>query len=410
MIFQSVKMAWKSILSNKTRAFLTMLGIIIGVMALVVLVSLVTSATNSVEEQIRSMGNDMLTVSVRDDGGRPLKLADLEKFAENDSIGMIAPVAQSSGSVKNGSETIDVSVTGTNNAYFAIEDNELESGRFIMKPDLDNNSYVVVLSHESAAKFYGETGADTAVGSEMTMDGIKYLIVGVLAEDDSMMSGFMDNYSVYIPITVAQRLSSSSSGMESGGASSDITTFYATAKNTEDIDNAEAWLNTSLLSHFSGDEDAFYLQNMDTLSDTMSEVTDTFALLLGGIGAISLLVGGIGIMNVMLVSVTERTREIGIRKAIGARRRSIMSQFLIEALVICLIGCAIGIALSGLILWIINSLGAGNGLLGADTTFTFSGGVVLVAVLFSTLIGIVFGLYPAGKAAKMRPIEALRYE
>jgi putative ABC transport system permease protein len=388
-----------------------MLGIIIGVMALVVLVSLVTSATSSVEEQIRSMGNDMLTVSVRDDGGRPLKLADLTEFAENDSIAMIAPVAQSSGSVKNGSETVDVSVTGTNNAYFSIEGSELESGRLLMKPDLDNNSYVAVLSHESAAKLYGEAGAAAAVGSEMTMDGIKYRVVGVLAEDDSMMSGFMDNYSVYIPITVAQRLSSSSSGMDSGGASSDITTFYAAAKDSDSIDNAEAWLDTALLSHFSGDEDAFYLQNMDTLSDTMSDVTNTFALLLGGIAAISLLVGGIGIMNVMLVSVTERTREIGIRKAIGARRRGILSQFLIEALVICLIGCAIGIALSGLILWIINTLSAGSGLLGStDTTFTFSGSVVLVAVLFSTLIGIVFGLYPAGKAAKMRPIEALRYE
>jgi putative ABC transport system permease protein len=411
MIFQSVKMAWKAILSNKTRAFLTMLGIIIGVMALVVLVSLVTSATSSVEEQIRSMGNDMLTVSVRDDGGRPLKLADLAEFAENDSIAMIAPVAQSSGSVKNGSETVSVSITGTNNAYFEIEGNELAAGRFIMKPDLDNNSYVVVLSYEAAVELYGEAGATAAVGSEMTMDGIKYLIVGVLAEDDSMMSGFMSNYSVYIPITVAQRISSSSSGMDSGGASSDIQTFYAAATDSDSIDNAEAWLNTSLLSHFGGDEDAFFLQNMDTLSDTMSEVTDTFALLLGGIAAISLLVGGIGIMNVMLVSVTERTREIGIRKAIGARRRSIMSQFLIEALVICLIGCAIGIALSGFILWVINSLGVGSGLMGSgDMTFSFSGGVVLVAVLFSTLIGIVFGLYPAGKAAKMRPIEALRYE
>jgi putative ABC transport system permease protein len=412
MIFQSLKMAWKSILSNKTRAFLTMLGIIIGVMALVVLVSLVTSATSSVEEQIQSMGNDMLSVSVRDDGGRPLKLSDLDGFAENESIALIAPVAQSSGTVKNGSESVSVSVTGTNNAYFAIEDYELASGRFIMKPDLDNNSYVVVLSNEAAVEFYGEAGATAAVGSEMTMDGIKYLIIGVLAEDDSLMSGFMDNYSVYLPITVAQRLSSSSSGMDSGGASSDITSFYATAKDSESIDSAEAWLNTSLLSHFGGDEDAFFLQNMDTLSDTMSEVTNTFSLLLGGIAAISLLVGGIGIMNVMLVSVTERTREIGIRKAIGARRRSIMSQFLIEALVICLIGCAIGIGVSGLVLWIINALGVGSGLLGegSTTTFTFSGGVVLVSVLFSTLIGIVFGLYPAGKAAKMRPIEALRYE
>lgn len=392
MIFQAIRMAFKAITANKTRAFLTMLGIIIGVMSLVVLVSLVTSATSSVEEQIASIGRDRLTVSIRDDKGNPIKASELRDFVRDDSIALVAPSIQSSGTVKKGDDTTTVSVTGTNNDYFHIEGNELAEGRFITEADLDNVSYVTVLSYEAANDIYGTTDA---VGSTMTMDGRKYLVVGVLAEENSITSGFSQIYPVYIPYSVAERISTDYSG---------ITQFNVAAVNSGSTSMAQLALESKLSARFKQDSDAYYVMNMDTLASTMSNVTNIFALLLGGIAAISLLVGGIGIMNIMLVSVTERTREIGIRKAIGAKRGDILLQFLIESLVICLIGCAIGIFISGVILTIANAFTPDTMVMG------FSGGVVAISILFSTFIGIVFGLYPARKAAKMHPIDALRYE
>lgn len=404
MIFQSIKMAWKAILSNKMRSLLTMLGIIIGVVSLVVLVSLVNSATSSITEQIASMGNDMLTVQIRDDKGKPLKLSDLGDISDDASIGLVSPVGQSSATVKQGVDSHSVSVTATNNAYFQIQKSELLYGRLLLQPDLDNSSYVVVLSYEAAEEIFGRSDV---VGLTLTMDGRKYQIVGVLAEENSMMMSFSQMYTVYIPYTLAERLSagggSGGGGMGGGGGNAGIETAYVAAESSELISAAETALRSYLMGRFNGDEDAFYIQNMNTLSETMSSVTNTFALLLGGIAAISLLVGGIGIMNIMLVSVTERTREIGIRKSIGATAGSVLSQFLVEALAICLIGCAIGILISGAILMVVNSLDD-------STTYALSGDVLLIAVLFSTLIGVIFGLYPAQKAARMHPIDALRHE
>jgi len=183
-----------------------------------------------------------------------------------------------------------------------------------------------------------------------------------------------------------------------------VTTFYVSAPENGTIDAVEATMTTLLLKRFEEDEDAFEISSQSVLEETMSSITSVLTILLGGIAAISLVVGGIGIMNIMLVTVTERTREIGIRKAIGASRGTILTQFLMEAVVLCMMGCALGIFLSWAVLQMVSTVVSS-----LDMTFHLDGTVVLVAVVFCFFIGVVFGLYPANKAAKMKPIDALHY-
>jgi len=392
MIVQSIKMALQAIAGSKMRSFLTMLGIIIGVIALVVLVSLVTSTSASITEQVSSLGVNLLIVSIRDNRGNPLTMHELKGMEADDEIAAVAPLSKVSATAKHGYSEETVTIYGTIPAYAGIQGLKVEYGRFLKTTDVENSSYVVVLSQDAATELFGRADAS---GETLSLNERSFLVVGVLEKDTSMMAGMMSDLTVYAPFSVTARMSD---------AGPYVTTFYVSASGTDSLDAAESALTAMMMKRFKQDEDAFRISNMSTLMDAMSSITNMLSLLLGGIAAISLLVGGIGIMNIMLVSVTERTREIGIRKAIGATRGSIMAQFLIEALMISLVGCVIGIVLSWGILKLISLIA------GELIAFGLSVSVVAIAVAFSLAIGVLFGIYPASKAAKKHPIEALRYE
>ena len=391
----SFKMALRSIASNKMRSLLTMLGIIIGVVSLVVLVSLVSGATASVTDAVSSIGSDLLTVTVSDDKGYPISLQDLRDWTEQEpTIASIAAYATGSCTGKYGSDSDSFTVYGVTPEYYDIEGLTLSLGRFIKNSDVDNNTRVCILNNSAATDLIGY---EDCIGEEISLDGMKYTIVGVLSEDESLMTSMMSgSYTAYIPYTSLMRISTT--------VTEDITSFAIGAAENSSVDDAETAITAILYERFEEDEDAYDVTSTNIMEDAMSSITSILSILLGGIAGISLVVGGIGIMNIMMVTVTERTREIGIRKAIGATRGTILRQFLMEAVVLCMMGCAIGIFLSWVILRVaavvVSSL---------SMSFELNGTVVLIAVVFCFLIGVIFGLSPANKAAKMKPIDALHY-
>lgn len=407
MIFQSMKMAWHAVVSNKLRSFLTMLGIIIGVVALIVLVSIASGATSSVTDQISSMGSSYLTVTITDDKENPLRLKELSDFCEPEEVDEVAPVSWTSVTAKTSYSNGTMTLTGTTGSYADIQGLELFSGRFLKQTDIDNNSYVVVITKDTATELLGRADA---VGESIKLNGKSFLVIGVLSDSSSLTQGTAVSSSSdsddsdsssssvqlegYIPFSTMTRLADNVL---------DVTMFYASGTDEDSLEPAENALTELLMERFGQDEDAFSIVDQSEIMEAMSSVTNTMSLMIGGIAAISLLVGGIGIMNIMLVSVTERTREIGIRKAIGAGRGTIMLQFLIEALLVSLMGCLAGIGLS----WVILKVAAV--VMNNSMSFTMDMKVVWLSVAFSVLIGVLFGLYPANKAASKKPIDALRY-
>ena len=390
MLLQSIKMAVSSILSNKMRTFLTMLGMIIGVVSLVVLVSIVNGATDQVTDSIQAMGTNLLTVQIQDDKENPFTVDEVMELADLDSVAETAVLSQSNGTAKQERNSESITMYGTTAGYYNIKGLTLASGRFLKQADQNQGTYVAVLNATAAEELFNTT---RCVGETISLNGYHFTVVGVLEVEDSTVGNVSERLEAYIPFSVLSKVT---------GSSREVTSFYVSSADENSMDQVEQEITAYLYKRLSGDEDAFSVTNSSTIMETMSSVNDTMKWMLGGIAAISLLVGGIGIMNIMLVSVTERTKEIGIRKAIGARKRTILLQFLLEALLVSVIGCIIGIILSLVIIFGINHIST-------SLSATLSLQVVWIAIAFSVCIGVVFGIYPAHKAANKRPIEALRF-
>ncbi len=394
MLYQSFKMAVKAIAGNKMRSLLTILGVVIGVVSIVVLVAIAQGTNASVISSIEGMGTNLLSVTIRSRRNNPITLDALNDLAEEETIAHIAPYMTISGTVKAGNSTYsDGTLVGTGPGYEDIRLWTIEQGRFLKSPDLDNRSFVAVLGHEAAADMFGDANA---VGNTFTINGYTFTVVGVLQEVGTSASGSQDNM-IVVPYTLSQRLFGKTTG---------VTSFYVSAASADSVsatqDALKAYLNKAFnLSSTSSTSSYYSIYNQSDMLSTLNETTQTLTLMLGGISAISLLVGGIGIMNIMLVSVSERTKEIGIRKAVGASRGNILSQFLIEALAVSLLGGLIGLGLSFAGLQVLAPI--------LSMTLSVSPTIAGLAIGFSVFIGVVFGLYPANKASKLKPIDALHY-
>jgi putative ABC transport system permease protein len=394
-VVELLRLALSRLRTSRLRAALTMLGVIIGVASVVALVGVGQGTTSNITTRLAGLGTNLLTVNPttqNSDGSTTLTLEDTEAIAALDGVAAVAPEVSQSLTVAAGDETTDTTIVGTSQAYADVRAYDVWQGTFLTDTAVDQGLRVAVLG-KTTADDLGLTEAD--LGTEITIDGIPFTVIGILQPKGG--SGFQDpDDQVMVPVETVQKYFVGGDSVRTIGIS------------TTDADSMESTKTaiTALLRErhdlATGDDDDFDIFDQTQLLEAASSISGTLTLLLGGIASISLVVGGIGIMNIMLVSVRERTREIGIRKAIGARGRDILAQFLVEALTLSLLGGLIGIVV-GL------AVSAGIGQL-AGWGFAFDPTTVVAAVLFSLAVGVVFGVWPARQAARLDPITALRYE
>lgn len=395
VIRQSIQMSLQNIKSNKMRTFLTTLGIIIGVTAVIALITIVDGVIGSVMGQFSSLGAGTLSVSITGSSlKKGLTESDLDSLEQLENVSGISPSVSITTTAARPGKLLDhVSVQGKNDYYF--RNNDLVSyGRAITRQDVENEAYVCIIDQDLADNLF--PGEDP-LGSQVIVGGIRYTVIGLQGEDSNLMAsmagmgGSVDG-TITIPYTNALKLSGNSSVTS-------LDVYVADTDRTQELQEA---VESVLYKAFNENEDCYNVFSMDSLLDTMDSMMSMMTYMLTGIASIALLVGGIGIMNMMLVSVTERTKEIGLRKAMGATPERIRVQFLLESIVLSLIGGLIGVALGLLISF------AAASLLGTD--FVISSSAVGLGVGFSAAVGIVFGWAPARKASRLNPIDALRSE
>lgn len=392
-MLQSFKLALKSIWSNKMRSFLTMLGIIIGVASVIILVSLVNAYMSYMTESFASMGTNQISVRVTNLSSRSVSEDDMYSFFEKntDVFDHMTPMVSVSTTIKHGSDSLtSTSISGVSEEYLDIKDYELKLGRNIQYSDILSRQKVCVIGYYTASELYGSP--EKALDQTLKIGGYAYRIIGIIErqDEDSLKEGGTDDF-VWMPYSCAVKLSRNAV----------INNYTFTIAEIKDADTAKKKLEDYLYEVFK-DDDLYTVTAMSELLDSLNSMIAMVSAGLGGIAGISLLVAGVGVMNIMLVSVTERTREIGIRKALGAETGVIMQQFVIEAAVTSSIGGLIGIVLGSIAT---TAVGAAAGLNATPTT-----SAVLVSFSVSVGIGLLFGYMPAKRAARLNPIDALRSE
>lgn len=389
-MLQSFKLAMRSIWSNKMRSFLTMLGIIIGVASVIILVSLVNAYMSYMTDSFSSMGTNQITVNMINLSSRSVSDEEMYEFysEQGEVFDEISPMVSISGAIKHGNDSMtSTSITGVSEAYLSIKGWELQYGRNLQYGDMTGRHKVCVIGTYVADELYGS--AENAYGETLKINGYAFTIVGVVAQqEDEMEEGGTDDF-VWMPYTRAVKMA----------RNSNINNYVFTVSDLSQATAAKSQIESFLYERFK-DEDLYTVTAMSEMLDELNSMIAMVSAGLGGIAGISLLVAGVGVMNIMLVSVTERTREIGIRKALGARKSVIMQQFVIEAAVTSSLGGIIGIILGSVVTSAVGKL--------AELSATPTPAAVLVSFGVSVGIGLLFGYMPANRAAGLNPIDALR--
>ncbi len=406
MIGNMLREAWRAMTANKLRTFLTMLGMVIGVGAVILMLAIGQGAQVLVRQAIASMGSNLFIVlsgfstaaGVRSGSGNvpTLTVRDARAIAELSSIAAVAPMQPGSSQLVYGSNNWNTQVYGTTPSYLDVRDWRLASGYAFTDAEMRSASRVALVGQTVVQQLFGD---EDPVGKTLRIRNSPFVVIGVLARKGQSMDGRDQDDTVLVPLTAAQRTLFGSQFPDS------VRMILVQAASDQMMVRAERAMTELLRERHripeGGDLD-FTIRNLSAVADVQAQTTKVMSLLLGAVASVSLVVGGIGIMNIMLVSVTERTREIGIRMAIGARRRDILLQFLLEAIIVSVVGCFIGVL-----------LGVGGALLVTQTTGTYvvvTAASVLLAFLVAAAVGVFFGFYPARKAAGLKPIDALRYQ
>ncbi len=386
MLRESLRMAWRSLVASKMRAFLTMLGIIIGVGAVIALISIGQAATGSVTSQVQALGSNLITVTPSRGAGVTLQPNDvtwLQRVVPQ--ISQAAPLLTGSVTALYGSKSYSTTIMGTTPPSLKIQGRTLTEGRYLIPSDVTYRRGVAVLGPTVVQNLFA---GQNPLGQTIEVNGTPLVVVGVLKSAGGGFGANQDDV-ILTPVTTAEEIT----------GTTQVSAIIAEARSSQIAPLAVAQIE-AVMNHRFQNQNAANVLSQDQILSTLSTITGTLTLMLGGISGISLLVGGIGIMNIMLVTVTERTREIGLRKAIGAKRGAILLQFLVESSILSLIGGAIGAA-----------LGAGGASLMSRALGWASGvntGAIVLALVFSLAVGMVFGIWPAMRASRLDPIEALR--